>query len=238
MKFDAYAARGDMTRILKATMSGSVTSGLLRQIACLGSHGVRVDEDASNFALGFVDSMAPQDPAEALLVAQMAAIHQAAMMLARRLNHVDTIPQQDAAERALNKLARTYAAQMEALKRYRAKVQQTVRVEHVTVESGGQAVVGNVVQGGGPMKKPDVSPMHSAPRCMARSKRSGLPCRNPAVRGWTVCRMHGARGGSKPADAHPRFRHGGRSREAETLRSRINALLRESRAINLDLLDD
>jgi hypothetical protein len=142
------AIHGDFSRLEQATGNLNISAGLVRQIASLGSHGNRVDEDASNFALGFVDSMAPQDAAETLLVAQMAAVHQATMMLARRLNHVETIPQQDAAERALNKLARTYAAQMEALKRYRTKVQQTVRVEHVTVESGGQAVVGNVVHGG------------------------------------------------------------------------------------------
>jgi hypothetical protein len=56
--------------------------------------------------------------------------------------------QQDAAERALNKLARTYAMQMEALKRYRSKGQQVVRVERVTVENGARAVVGNVTHGG------------------------------------------------------------------------------------------
>jgi hypothetical protein len=33
-----------------------------------------------------------------------------------------------------------------------------------------------------------------APRCTARSKRTGLPCRAPAVRGHCVCRMHGAGG--------------------------------------------
>ena len=42
-----------------------------------------------------------------------------------------------------------YAGQMEALKKYRAKAQQTVRVERVTVEDGGQAIVGNVTHGGG-----------------------------------------------------------------------------------------
>ena len=112
------------------------------------SHGRRVDEEASNFALGFVDAMDPKDPAEALLLTQMAATHQATIMLARRLNHVENIPQQDAAERALNKLARTYTAQMDTLKRYRSKGQQTVRVERVNVESGGQAIVGNVSKGG------------------------------------------------------------------------------------------
>ncbi|HSF93104.1 MAG TPA: hypothetical protein VLA51_13000, partial [Paracoccaceae bacterium] len=58
------------------------------------------------------------------------------------------IPQQDAAERALNKLARTYTMQMDALKRYRTGGQQKVTVGHVTVNAGGQAVVGAVTHGG------------------------------------------------------------------------------------------
>jgi len=70
------------------------------------------------------------------------------MTFARRLNHVDNIPQQDSAERAFNKLARTFASQLEALKRYRSAGEQTVRVEHVTVNEGGQAIVGNVAHGG------------------------------------------------------------------------------------------
>lgn len=37
---------------------------------------------------------------------------------------------------------------------------------------------------------------NAAPRCRAKSKRTGLPCRSPAVRGYRVCRMHGARGGA------------------------------------------
>jgi hypothetical protein len=51
--------------------------------------------------------------------------------------------------RQANKLARTFATQMEALKRYRTGGQQKVTVEHVTVTKGGQAIVGNVSQGGG-----------------------------------------------------------------------------------------
>ena len=34
-------------------------------------------------------------------------------------------------------------------------------------------------------------PMHLANRCTARSKRSGKPCRSPAVGCHRVCRMHG-----------------------------------------------
>ncbi|NND40879.1 MAG: hypothetical protein HKO04_02255, partial [Silicimonas sp.] len=66
------------------------------------------------------------------------------MTMARRLNTCDTIVQQDSAERALNKLARTFTTQMDTLKRYRAQAHQTVRVERVTVEEGGQAVVGDI----------------------------------------------------------------------------------------------
>ncbi|MCF3973930.1 hypothetical protein [Paracoccus salsus] len=139
---------GDYGRIEAGAGNAQVADGLLKQIAVLGSQGQRIDPVASSFALGFVDSMAPRDAAETLLLAQMAAIHQATMMLVRRLNHARSLPQQDAAERALNKLARTYAAQMDTLKRYRSKGQQVVRVERVNIESGGQAVVGNVRHGG------------------------------------------------------------------------------------------
>jgi hypothetical protein len=98
--------------------------------------------------LSIVKGIEPRDQVETMLAAQMAATHNATMTFARRLNHVDNIAQQDSAERAFNKLARTFALQMEALKRYRSAGQQTVRVEHVTVNEGGQAIVGNLAHGG------------------------------------------------------------------------------------------
>ncbi len=141
-------AHGRWGRIYKGAGNTAVANGLLAHLGCLGAHKKRFDEESTNFALGFLDAMQPRDAAEALLISQMAAIHMATMMLARRLNHVETIPQQDAAERALNKLTRSYAVQMDTLKRYRSKGQQVVRVERVTVENGAQAVVGNVTHGG------------------------------------------------------------------------------------------
>jgi len=94
-----------------------------------------------------------------MLAAQMAAVHMATMALARRLANVENIAQQDSAERAFNKLARTFATQVEALKRYRSRGDQTVRVEHVTVNEGGQAIVGHVNHGGrGPLKNQETTP--------------------------------------------------------------------------------
>ncbi|WP_157770096.1 hypothetical protein [Ruegeria marisrubri] len=118
--------------------------GVVEQVAALGKQGSAVSETSSNFVLSVVGGVQPQDEIEAMLAIQMGAIHQATMMMARRLNHVETIPQQDAAERALNKLARTFTSQVETLKRYRSKADQTVRVERVEVKEGGQAIVGNV----------------------------------------------------------------------------------------------
>ncbi len=88
-----------------------------------------------------------------MLATQMAAVHNATMVFARRLNGVETVPQQDSAARAFNQLARTFAAQVEALKRYRNGGNQNVTVKHVHVHDGGQAVVGNVSAGGGMDKK-------------------------------------------------------------------------------------
>jgi len=42
----------------------------------------------------------PRDQIEAMLAAQMAAVHNATMTFARRLAHVDIIPQQDSAQNA------------------------------------------------------------------------------------------------------------------------------------------
>jgi len=61
-----------------------------------------------------------------------------------------------------------------------------------------------------------INPMqsaHDAPRCKAKSKRTGLRCRSPAVNGYRVCRMHGAGGGAPEGKRNGSFRHGGRTRE-------------------------
>ena len=127
---------------------GDFHTGLVGQIASLGAQGHAVSSENSNFVLSVVRAVKPRDELEAMLATQMGAIHIATMMMARRLNHVQSLPQQDAGERALNKLARTFTTQMDALKRYRTGGQQKVTVEHVTVNAGGQAIVGAVSRGG------------------------------------------------------------------------------------------
>jgi Resolvase, N terminal domain len=71
-------------------------------------------------------------------------------------------------------------------------------------------------------------PMHQALRCRARSKRSGLRCRSPAVRGHSVCRMHGA-GGGAPNGNRNALKHGNFTAETLALKRESTALARIAR---------
>lgn len=84
------------------------------------------------------------------------------------------------------------------------------------------------------MKKAD-NPMHpaqrlgDAPRCTATAKATGCRCKGPAVKGWSVCRMHGAGGGAPCGPGNGAWRHGERSREAQKIKSAVASLARRSR---------
>ena len=67
---------------------------------------------------------------------------------------------------------------------------------------------------------------HEAPRCHAKSKRTGLPCRSPAVTGYRVCRMHGARAGAPEGNRNGNFRHGGRTKETASASRYLKELAR------------
>jgi hypothetical protein len=119
--------------------------GIIDQLAQAGSRGT-IDPKEINFMLGVIKGIKPNDQIEVMLAAQMAAVHITAMKFAQHFPRIESIPQQDAAERAFNKLMRTFTMQMDALKRYRTGGEQKVTVQHVSVGEGGQAIVGNVTQ--------------------------------------------------------------------------------------------
>ncbi len=78
-------------------------------------------------------------------------------------------------------------------------------------------------------------PMHQSPRCSARSKRTRERCRAPAVKGWAVCRFHGAGGGGPKGKRTGNYKHGLYTNEAIEERRALSALLRVSRGF-LDAL--
>lgn len=96
-------------------------------------------------ALEQYESLDPQDGLEGLLAQQMVATHSAALECLRRavLPNQTTTGRDNALKQA-EKLMSLYLKQAAALDKRRGKGQQKVTVEHVTVNAGGQAIVGNV----------------------------------------------------------------------------------------------
>src|SRR3954454_15310137 len=81
-----------------------------------------------------------------MLAVQMVSVHAAAMRSACRLALTDDIPQQESLTRALTRLGRTFASQIEALSRHRDKGERAITVRNLSVQDGGRAIVGNVTQ--------------------------------------------------------------------------------------------
>ena len=124
---------------------------LLRQTAQASVRGGdgAPDPQVLNGTLAAVAGTAPSDETEAMLALQMTATHNAVMeTLSLAMCNQSSAENFDRLMNTFTKLSRTYAAQVEALSRYRGKGQQKVVVEHVHVHAGGQAIVGHVAPGG------------------------------------------------------------------------------------------
>ena len=95
-----------------------------------------------NAALAMSEAAAPKDEIEAALAVQMACKHTAAMAVLAKLDVAFANEQRVAAfGSAAARLMRAYVAQVEVLRRLRNGGQQYVRVEHVHINDGGQAVI-------------------------------------------------------------------------------------------------
>ncbi len=138
----------------------------------------------------------------------MAVTHAFALELIGRAKRVEEIPQFDSAGNMAVKLLRTFVMQAEALAKLRRGGEQTVRVEHVHVYPGGQAIVGNITAqpgGGGGEKNGGQAHAANDPRALGFAPgspmRSADPERDalPVARGERKrCRMHGGAKGSGP----------------------------------------
>jgi hypothetical protein len=124
-----------------------VRSSLLQiQSAARSPYGT-VSEMAINAALAMVEAARPRDEIEAALAVQMACTHTAAMAILGKMDSGFGTERRIAAFGATAaRLMRTFTMQVEVLRRLRHGGHQFVRVEHVHVNDGGQAIIGNVVK--------------------------------------------------------------------------------------------
>lgn len=97
--------------------------------------------------------IAPKDQIEGMLATQMIATHHAALDDFAMAAQSETMDIRAAALSSATKLTRTYAAQMEALNRYRGKGQQKMTVEHVHINSNVQAIIGNITKNNSSQKE-------------------------------------------------------------------------------------
>lgn len=120
--------------------------GILTQLVKASVNGQKPNEVTLSFMISMVKGIRPRDSIEAMLVAQMVCLHVMAMRCAHHLANADDIARQDSAARALDRLARTFPAQIEALNRHRNNGEPAITVQNVSVQDGGKAIVGNVTQ--------------------------------------------------------------------------------------------
>ncbi|MDJ0613980.1 MAG: hypothetical protein QNJ29_09905 [Rhizobiaceae bacterium] len=122
----------------------------LNDIANITSSKAVPNQHAANLAISVVQEIGPRDGIEALLATQMVAVHNATTDVARRLKNANSLEQFKHYERALGRLGKTFASQVEALKKHRSNGSQQINVkhQHVHVSDNAQAVVGDVHAGG------------------------------------------------------------------------------------------
>lgn len=119
---------------------------LNRQLTMLSLRDIDEGDLAGpNGALALLHELAPQDAAETMLCTQMVGTQMLAMECLKRANLAEqTFEGRELNMRHGERFLRIFTQQLDALNKHRGKGQQKVTVEHVTVNEGGQAVVGSV----------------------------------------------------------------------------------------------
>ncbi len=121
---------------------------LINQVVQAQSNALELGN--ANSALSIMDGLAPETPLEGLLAAQMTTTHNMIMEFSQRAMQPDQYPGAiDWNLSQATKLMRIFTRQAETLQKLRSKGQQNIMVQHVQVNQGGQAVIGDIHQGGG-----------------------------------------------------------------------------------------
>jgi hypothetical protein len=128
------------------TSSSAFVEVSLRQLqSAAQAPGSGVSATCVNSALAMIEAAAPQNEIEGALAVQMACTHAASMSVLSQFGGGGAGERRvTALASAAARLLQAYAGQVETLRRLRHGGSQFVRVEHVHINEGGQAVIGNV----------------------------------------------------------------------------------------------
>ena len=134
-----------LKRAFGTTSSAFVNASLTQLVAAARLPCSGISEVAVNASLAFIEGAKPRDEVECALVMQMACTHTAAMAVLKPSGEPTAAIENVAVKAsAAARLLRAYVAQVEVLRCLRNGGSQLVRVEHVHVNEGGQAAIGDV----------------------------------------------------------------------------------------------
>lgn len=142
------------SQILEATGAGNSSVGIQlfsnlgKAIVPAKANGKETAKHLNQIAQS-MQALAPQDEYEGQLVAQLIVLHEHAMDWLGRATRTERVDFANVYLNGASKLLTRHHETLEALLKYRRKGEQRFHVEHVHVNSGGQAIVGNVTSGGG-----------------------------------------------------------------------------------------
>jgi hypothetical protein len=145
-------------------------NGLFAQIRTVSQQGFEFDQGRINFMLAVIKGEQPRSQLEAMLLAQMAAVYMAMMGLA---GDVVTMPHHVPARMFYN-LARTFAAQMDALWRYRAAAEQTAARSRNAANDGNEAVGGQPAPGATSSSQPAAADLQQQPAKPTADQPAGM----------------------------------------------------------------
>jgi hypothetical protein len=135
---------------LGTTSTAFLDTALIQLQAAARLPNSGVSELGINAALALIENEQPKGETQCAIAVQMACLHLATLAVLGRLGgghgsdrHVLAVAT------AASRLSRTFSILVETLRRQRHGGDQSIRVEHVHVHEGGQAIVGAVTRGGG-----------------------------------------------------------------------------------------
>lgn len=152
---DADIKLGSGNEVINPKVAGLVNTLTDPTVASLEASNHRTDlltmlgTDIAAMALDAADTIQACNSLEKMLAHQMATVHQMSMMMAHRSTLVQDPQLAVKTMNAAMKGFSTYQGGMLALRQLRGNQQQHIVVQHVNVQAGGQAMVGNVSSRGG-----------------------------------------------------------------------------------------
>jgi hypothetical protein len=174
--YDPYRGRKRFAELMRTEFDDDFIRGIVKNIEMVAEF-----DDDRNLLFTAVMDIKPKTAGRIMLAVQRGATHLALMRQHKLLMTANDLGSIEVYERTTNKLSRTYMMQSEALEGRVDGRDATVNVHNVSVNDGGQAIVGNVRQGR-PERSNEPTASRQAPAALADSKLEGMTPINSEMR--------------------------------------------------------